>query len=563
MENALELPKSETLTVEFKSDLERLSDSEIIDTVVALSNTEGGSLYLGVEDDGTPTGVHPSHSDPTGLAALIANKTVPPVPVRASTISLTPCDEVGTEKVSVVLVEVPMSRAIVSSSDGKIMRRRIKADGSPESAPFYPYEIVTRLSTLGQLDYSAFPVPDSSMDDFDPVELHRLRDILSRSKGGDRALLELSEGELLAALRMTASVEGKPVPTIAGLLIAGRRESIARAVPTHGATFQVLDGTEVRENRDFDQPLLYTIEMIRELFEPWNPKRELEDGLFTWPVPEFDGRAFREALVNAFGHRDYASMGSVRVLVENEGLTVANPGGFIEGITIRNLLTAEPHGRNECLMSALKRIGLAEKTGRGVDRIYEGSLHYGRPLPDYTGSTQTSVRVFIARSAPDTLFMRMIDEERSRTGKPLSLRLLLVLDMLKSQRRLTISALSDQLPFTDAEIRSAVETLVETGLVEAWGSGSSRSYTLSRKVYARFGGGARFVRQSDIDRVRYPELILKLAAQQGGSVTRRDVEELLHVDGKKAYRVIHELVGEDKLKLEGKGRAAAYTLVEK
>ena len=51
-------------------------------------------------------------------------------------------------------------------------------------------------------------------------------------------------------------------------------------------------------------------------------------------------------------------------------------------------------------MSALKRIGLAEKTGRGVDRIYEGSLHYGRPLPDYTGSTQTSVRVFIARSAP-------------------------------------------------------------------------------------------------------------------------------------------------------------------
>ena len=244
MENALELPKSETLTVEFKSDLERLSDSEIIDTVVALSNTDGGSLYLGVEDDGTPTGVHPSHSDPTGLAALIANGTVPPVPVRVSTISLTPCDEVGTERVPVVLVEVPMSRAIVSSSDGKIMRRRIKADGSPESVPFYPYEIVTRLSTLGQLDYSAFPVPDSSMDDFDPVELHRLRDILSRSKGGDRALLELSEGELLAALRMTASVEGKPVPTIAGLLIAGRRESIARAVPTHGATFQVLDGTE-------------------------------------------------------------------------------------------------------------------------------------------------------------------------------------------------------------------------------------------------------------------------------------------------------------------------------
>ena len=51
MENTLELPKKETLTVEFKSDQKLLSDGEIIDTVVALSNTEGGSLYLGVEDD--------------------------------------------------------------------------------------------------------------------------------------------------------------------------------------------------------------------------------------------------------------------------------------------------------------------------------------------------------------------------------------------------------------------------------------------------------------------------------------------------------------------------------
>ncbi|WP_448983470.1 hypothetical protein [Olsenella uli] len=63
-----------------------------------------------------------------------------------------------------------------------------------------------------------------------------------------------------------------------------------------------------------------------------------------------------------------------------------------------------------------------------------------------------------------------------------------------------------QLHLTDAVIRATVEALVE-----ARGSSSARSYTLSGKVYALSGKGVDFVRQSDIDKVRYPELIMKLA----------------------------------------------------
>lgn len=48
--------KRETLRVELKSDLKRLPDPKLIDTVMALSNTEGGELYIGVEDDGIPQG---------------------------------------------------------------------------------------------------------------------------------------------------------------------------------------------------------------------------------------------------------------------------------------------------------------------------------------------------------------------------------------------------------------------------------------------------------------------------------------------------------------------------
>lgn len=72
----------EDLRTEFKSDRNRLSDEIIIEAVVAFANTEGGKFYLGVEDDGEITGLHKEHKNSSGLAAYIANKTVPPVPTE-------------------------------------------------------------------------------------------------------------------------------------------------------------------------------------------------------------------------------------------------------------------------------------------------------------------------------------------------------------------------------------------------------------------------------------------------------------------------------------------------
>lgn len=72
----------EDLINEFKSDRHYLHDGEVIDAVVAFANTDGGDLYIGVEDDGEITGVQNEHKDVTRLAAFIANRTVPPPPFR-------------------------------------------------------------------------------------------------------------------------------------------------------------------------------------------------------------------------------------------------------------------------------------------------------------------------------------------------------------------------------------------------------------------------------------------------------------------------------------------------
>ncbi|MPM88334.1 hypothetical protein SDC9_135436 [bioreactor metagenome] len=155
------------------------------------------------------------------LAAFIANKTVPPVPVRCEIIKY---------DVPVLKITVPHRTSIAATSSGKILRRRIKADGKPENVPMYPYEIASRLSSLSLLDYSAQPVPDSVIPDLDPVERERLRNII-RAYHGESNLLELTDEELDKALQLVTTVEGKLIPTFTGLLLIGRKDRLKALMP--------------------------------------------------------------------------------------------------------------------------------------------------------------------------------------------------------------------------------------------------------------------------------------------------------------------------------------------
>ena len=542
------LPKKETLTIEFKSDRNKLQNSDIFDAVVAFANTEGGDLYLGIEDSGEVTGVHKDHKNHTTLAAFIANNTLPPVSVRAEII----------EDIHPVLkISVPKSyNGIVATISGKVLRRRIKADGTPENVPMYPAEFASRLSELRMIDYSAMPVLECSIDDFDPLEIEHLRNVIL-SYNGERSLLDLSDEDLFKALGLVRDFNGQLVPTITGLLLIGRIDALKCHIPTHTSSFQVLSGTDVKVNDDMCLPLLSTIDKINTYMDAWNPEQEIEMGLFRISIPDFNKRAFREALVNAFSHQDYSKMGRVRIAINDDGLTIANPGGFIEGVSIKNLLTAEPHGRNPQLADALKRIGLAEKTGRGIDRIYEGSLLYGNPLPDYSNSTPVTVSLFIPRSKPDPQIAKLVSSEQNRLGRPLSLNTLLVLNVLKDMPRSNLTDLAEAVNLSEIATKAILDTSIECGIVDIYGSGRNRTYILSPKVYSSKSKRIGYVRQVDIDETRYPELIINLA-KTNEFISRADVVQLLHVDNNKAYRLLKSLADQGVLEPINKGRYAKY-----
>lgn len=544
------IPNKETLTIEFKSDKKRLHDNDLIDAVIGMTNTKGGVLYLGVEDDGEITGVHKQHADEIGVVSLIANKTVPSVATRAEIIN--------EEGYDVLRIEIPMSKAIVASTDGKILRRRLKIDGTPENVPMYPYEINTRLSELSMLDFSAQIVGDATLDDLDPNERVRLRKII-KSRKGDQSLVDLTDEELDKALQLIKEENGIMYPTVTGMLLIGKEDRLQELMPTAKSSFQVLEGTTVRVNEQFAKPLLATFEIFENYMKAWNPESEMEYGLFRVPIPEFSEAAFREGLVNAFCHRDYSILQMVRLAIEDEGLSISSPGGFIDGVNLDNLLTVEPHGRNQTLADALKRIGLAERTGRGIDRIFEGSIIYGRPLPDYSESTESYVKLFIPRAKPDLAFTKMIANEENRMGRRLPINSLLILSTLQRQRRASISELSEMIHISETRTKANVEKLFESGLVEANGNGRARAYILSAKVYREQENSVGYVRQTGIDKLRYEELILKLVKQQG-YVTRSDVGKLLNISDGQAYRILKKMSDNNKLVLVGNGRIAKYKI---
>lgn len=539
----------ESLWVEFKSDKSCLSDNEIIDAVVAFANTDGGDLYLGVEDNGEITGLHTDHMNATRLSAFIANKTVPPVPVRTEILDL---------ELPVLKISIPKRTSIVASSSGKIQRRRIKADGTPENVPMYPYEIASRLSSLSLLDYSAQPVPDSDRSDLDPVERERLRNII-RSYRGEPALLELDDESLDKALQFVTTQDGKLVPTFCGLLVIGKADSLKRHMPTAETSIQVLEGTDIRVNESFFLPILAAFDRVVERFSAWNSSEEMEMGLFRITIPDYDPRAFREALVNAFCHRDYSMLGRVRIQINDEGLTITNPGGFIEGITASNLLDAEPHGRNVVLADAMKRIGLAERTGRGIDRIYEGSLLNGRLLPDYSKSTATRVELFIPKGPTDKAFIQMVSQEQQRIGRSLPIYSLLTLNALKVLSRASIKDVAEYLNIDESRARVSLETLTDSGMIEAGGTGRGRYYMLGADYYRNTENTNEYIRRKGIESIRHNEMVLQLAKQQK-TISRKDVVDLLHITPPQAYRLLQKLVSNDTLVPIGRGAGAKYIL---
>ena len=550
-----DLEMGETLTCEFKSDYRgKLDLSKIVETVVGMANTQGGTLYIGIEDDGLVTGIRHLKKYLVNTSLLIADiqkNTMPPVFTTVSLYDFPDYDVLG--------VSVKKGIDLCSTTQGKVLKRIISTDGKPATVPMYPYEQQSRRIDLGLLDYSAQRVEGTSFGDLNPLEFERLRQTIKR-RNGDLSLLELSDEEFCKALNLVETVGNDLVPTVAGLLLLGRDEVIARHFPTNIVNFQVLDRkADVRVNEGLTGPLVRMLEEVESFIAPRIEETEAIIGIFRYPIPNYDRTGLREAVNNAVLHRDYISLGQVYIQWYPDHILIASPGGFPEGITKDNILVHEPRPRNVRLAEAFLRIGLIEKTGRGVDKIYFGQVTYGRAPPDFSRSDATGVRVIIPGGEASHAFSRFVYEENKK-GAALNLDQLLVMATLYRDREMTAQEAGILIQKGTDEGRRVLENLHDRGLVEGKGRGRGRVYLLSHGLYKRLNMETEYERRKGIDPVRYEQMILQYI-EDNGSITRRVAADLCQIEPRNAAYILRKMVKKNShLRVEGRCGGTRYEL---
>ena len=132
-------------------------------------------------------------------------------------------------------------------------------------------------------------------------------------------------------------------------------------------------------------------------------------------LPDISWWAAREAVLNALVHRDYFLHQSIHLTLHDGRAEITSPGGFTGGVTARNVLRHPPARRNPLLADVLQAIGLVNRAGLGVDRIYEELLLLGKDLPRYDAD-ESHVRLVLP-TRTHAHFVRFVHEVRRGGGE--------------------------------------------------------------------------------------------------------------------------------------------------
>lgn len=246
------------------------------------------------------------------------------------------------------------------------------------------------------------------------------------------------------------------------------------------------------------------------------------------------------------------------IQLKDDEFVISNPGGFVEGVTIENILNVQPHPRNRTLADAMYRIGFVDRVGRGVDKIYRGVLRFGRSKPDYGRTTSTDVVLSISTDKADLNFLKFIVSVESRQSKDIPVNSLLVLSAIREERRCTTSRLVEVLHWEVGRVKKELEHLVEKGLIEAQGKGRGRSYILSAAVYEATGNTLGYIRQSGFSDIQHEEMIKNLLKKKG-QIRRAEVIALCQMTPSQATAILKKLRKKGILVQHGERKGAFYT----
>ncbi len=183
-------------------------------------------------------------------------------------------------------------------------------------------------------------------------------------------------------------------PVNAAMLFFGKQP----AAKLRCAVFATDTSSTILDQHDYEGDILYLIEEAQKyILKNIHIGMEL-DGLYRVDVPEISQPAFREAIINAFCHRDYRDPDEVRVAIFKDRVEIRNPGTLYGGLTIEDLRSNEhvSRRRNPLVANLLRRIHMVEGWGRGMPLILENE-----PTAQFREVAQIFVTIFKRKSSLD------------------------------------------------------------------------------------------------------------------------------------------------------------------
>jgi ATP-dependent DNA helicase RecG len=369
------IANGENSGVEFKRDDVR--PEQLAREVVALANFQGGRILLGVEDDGTITGIQ-RHDLERWVMDTVFGRTVHPM--------ILPFYEE-------IQVDDQHRVAVVSITQGTAKPYVVRHHGREDiyirvgsTTQLATREQQARLFAIGgMLHPELLPVSGSTLRDLSRERLtHYLSAIV-----GDRELPASDDdwGKRLCGLGfMVERQDGPPVCTIAGLVLFGHMpRRLFRQAGIRWIAFADADKTyEALDDRVIDGPLVAlwheTSGGGREIAEP-GLTEHLVDAMRPFVSEEtepldtsmrrvrrwhYPVEALREAVVNALAHRDWTRYEEIEVTRYVDRLEILSPGALQNSMTVEKMLAGQRSPRNLLIVEVLRDYGYVDARGMGI-----------------------------------------------------------------------------------------------------------------------------------------------------------------------------------------------------
>ena len=401
------IANGESSGVEFKRD--DLRPEQMAKEIVALANLRGGRILLGVEDDGTISGVRREDLERWVMDAVFGRKVHPMILPFYEEVQID-----GRRRVAVVSVTQGTAKPyVLRHNDREDIYVRV---GS--TSRLATREQQARLFALsGMLHAELLPVSGSGLAD---LSRERLEDYLTSIVGDDEIPgSDETWGERLCGLGFMAEREGgAPACTIAGLLLFGHRpRRLLRQAGVRWMAFEGRDRTyRALDDRVVDGPLVVLrsgaagrrevagnglIDMLVDFMRPFvSEESAAVDAAMRrqrrWLYPV---EALRAALANAISHRDWTRHEEIEVVRYADRLEVLSPGALQNTMTVEKMFAGQRSPRNPLIVDVLRDYGYVDARGMGVRRKIIPLLRASSGVDPQFEATEDHLRLTMSRSA--------------------------------------------------------------------------------------------------------------------------------------------------------------------